>query len=585
MESTADTLNAEGTRLAERGELVEAEAKYREVLALDPKHARAMNNLGNVLKRQGALDEAETHYRGAIELGGSARAKKNLVLLYLDRGKLREIDALCAACEPSDAADLWQDIATACELKQQTMRAGSAWLTARELLPDRAEISAGLSRTTVELGFGPALRILVPRANLITPYVLQEQGDWFEDEIHFVRRLLRAGDRAIDIGANFGVFALSIAKAIGPEGRVLAVEPASTTYRFLAESAARNGFPQLTLVNRAVSEGPGQATFFNANSPELSGLASAGTAGWTETVELTTLDALGDQLEGKATFLKLDAEGEEVRILAGGRRFFQQHEPLVMAELRHGQTINEGLLDSLKGYGMSLYRLAPGPLVLEPLSPADYDAPFLLNIFACVPRRAELLREMGYLVAAGERKRHAPSAAAIERAEARQARASRGASPYPRFAEVVRTYFLSAEEPDADQRLMGLRAAYEGALALPRSVASKCLLARTANDLGRRFQANNAALDALAQLHSSQGGDAVVSPIASFDEEPIRTTAKDWAEAALLEFLLHRFAYSSIFDPPNMLDFAKKLAALPHPSERAKKVLQLAGASPTGRDS
>ena len=35
-------------------------------------------------------------------------------------------------------------------------------------------------------------KILIPDSlSLITPYVLKEQNDWFEDEIRFVRRLLQ----------------------------------------------------------------------------------------------------------------------------------------------------------------------------------------------------------------------------------------------------------------------------------------------------------------------------------------------------------------------------------------------------------
>ncbi len=37
-------------------------------------------------------------------------------------------------------------------------------------------------------------QIVVPDSlDLITPYVLQEQQDWFEDEIKFLRRLLQPG--------------------------------------------------------------------------------------------------------------------------------------------------------------------------------------------------------------------------------------------------------------------------------------------------------------------------------------------------------------------------------------------------------
>ncbi len=54
------------------------------------------------------------------------------------------------------------------------------------------------------------VRVVVPDSfGLITPYVLFEQQDWFEDEISFVRRVLQPGEQAIDIGANYGVYTLS----------------------------------------------------------------------------------------------------------------------------------------------------------------------------------------------------------------------------------------------------------------------------------------------------------------------------------------------------------------------------------------
>lgn len=94
-----------------------------------------------------------------------------------------------------------------------------------------------LSTTTLELFDG--VRIVVPDSlDRITPYVVLEQQDWFEDEIKFVRRLLKPGQKAIDIGANYGVYTLSMAKAVGPTGRVWAFEPASRTARLLAEGIA-----------------------------------------------------------------------------------------------------------------------------------------------------------------------------------------------------------------------------------------------------------------------------------------------------------------------------------------------------------
>ena len=76
-----------------------------------------------------------------------------------------------------------------------------------------------LPTTTLTLIDG--VRVVVPDSlDLITPYVLREQQDWFEEEIKFLRRFLQPGQNVIDIGANYGVYTLSMAQAVGSNGHV-----------------------------------------------------------------------------------------------------------------------------------------------------------------------------------------------------------------------------------------------------------------------------------------------------------------------------------------------------------------------------
>ena len=63
-----------------------------------------------------------------------------------------------------------------------------------------------------------------PGHHLLTPFVLAEQGDWFEDEIRFLRCWAEPGASVLDVGANYGTFALSLARAVGPDGSVIAVD-------------------------------------------------------------------------------------------------------------------------------------------------------------------------------------------------------------------------------------------------------------------------------------------------------------------------------------------------------------------------
>ena len=74
-----------------RGNYVEAEARYREALKIDPSMAIAHNNLGNVLLALGETEEASGHYREAVRLDqGLAAPHYNLSLIHQSRFELIE---------------------------------------------------------------------------------------------------------------------------------------------------------------------------------------------------------------------------------------------------------------------------------------------------------------------------------------------------------------------------------------------------------------------------------------------------------------------------------------------------------------
>jgi FkbM family methyltransferase len=247
--------------------------------------------------------------------------------------------------------------------------------------------------------------VAVPaRIDLLTPYVLLEQEDWFEDEIRFLRRALRPGMRAVDIGANYGLYSLSLAAGVGPAGRVWAVEPASATAAYLRHSVELNGFEQVHVIRTALSDRTGTARLSIEANAELNSLSDGGGHGATEEVPLTTLDALAaEYVWGAVDFLKLDAEGEEERIVSGGAAFLRSASPLVMFEIRHGDRLNLGLVDGLAAAGYACHRLVPGLGLLVPWDPAAPLDPFQLNLFACRPDRAEQLEREGLLERRGGR--------------------------------------------------------------------------------------------------------------------------------------------------------------------------------------
>jgi protein O-GlcNAc transferase len=240
-------------------------------------------------------------------------------------------------------------------------------------------------------------KVAVPDdVHLMTPFVLAEQGDWFEGEIHFIRRWLRPGMSVVDVGANYGLYTLTCAQLVGPEGRVWAYEPASLPRSFLAQSVANNGLANVSIADKALSDHEGTARLGIAANAELNSLGEVGQSG--ESVPLTTLDREWSSWGRDIDFLKLDAEGEEVRILSRAKKFFGRQNPLVMFEYKHGATVNQGLLQIAAELGMGIYRHLPGLNVLVPMSNSEAGDSYLLNVFGCSEERSKCLAAEGLLI-------------------------------------------------------------------------------------------------------------------------------------------------------------------------------------------
>jgi FkbM family methyltransferase len=188
----------------------------------------------------------------------------------------------------------------------------------------------------VSIRLSDGVTLAVPASlKSISTYVLLEQETWFEKECAFVGRWLKPGMTVIDIGANIGVYSLPMAMRVAPSGRVIAYEPASEPRRLLGISQRLNQANNLEIVAAALSDGERQGHLVFGTSSELNALGSAGPG---EAVRITSLDREGAaQSWPSPDFVKIDAEGEEERILPAARPFSIVHSPLVLFEIRRAR--------------------------------------------------------------------------------------------------------------------------------------------------------------------------------------------------------------------------------------------------------
>jgi FkbM family methyltransferase len=456
-------------------------------------------------------------------------------------------------------------------------------------------------RQTLEMADGS--RVVVPRSlRSITAYVLTEQRDWFEEEIRFVRRALEPGQRAVDIGANFGVFTLSMARAVGPAGHVWAFEPASRTADFLAQSIEVNGLANVSLRRMGISARAGSAALSLNEDPELNEIVRPGAAAAaSERIELCSLDEL-DQRESwhPVDFLKIDAEGEESRIIEGASAWLRRHSPLIQFEIKasSGSSLDAARRFADRGY--MPYRLVPGLGALVPFNFRDAVDPLQLNLFCCRPDRAARLAARGLLVEPHD----VPPSPGPDVLSPRNTDGSydwssslvsfeyargllevwRGGARTNERSQVERALalFSLARDPGVPvkERFLALRRSIElleKASRVPEFMRLGSL-ARVARAFGARAKAV-ASLDQLVRAAGTRGSfdpsEPFLAPCERFEGVSPSAGIQDWLLAAALEEFELASTYSSYYSASTSAIRLSKIASLGLGSEEMSRRLEL----------
>lgn len=204
---------------------------------------------------------------------------------------------------------------------------------------------------------GFELRVNLGNAEHQRMYFYGEHDERYE--VNNLKRIVRAGDTCWDIGANIGFYTCLFASLAGRSGRVVAFEPASVTASYLRKNLELNRFTadRVTVIKKAVGDGVYQKQlFFNvADMAEGTASLKSTQGGATELVQIDTLDNLYPTLP-LPDLIKIDVEGYQFEVLAGGKKFFSTHHPMIMAELRDNDpdTVRR-TQDYLRDLGYSFY--------------------------------------------------------------------------------------------------------------------------------------------------------------------------------------------------------------------------------------
>jgi FkbM family methyltransferase len=340
-----------------------------------------------------AISRAEVDRSGLEEKVGSALAESATRIAALESGLA---DLARSDTSPPDPAGPYRARFAASDeepvLASQVAR--DLKLVADRSLGLIVPLGNGLILARTSIGF-----LAIDTADAATIAYLAEGRIPEQGSLSLLTRLLKPGDGFIDAGANYGIFSIAGGRAVGPGGRVLAVEPNPPVVRALRTTLHLNGLAERTRVEEvAGGRQDAMATFFKAEISGHSSLWPLDEAAEPIQVKVQRLDAL-TKPGSRWSVVKLDTEGAELDILHGMERIRADNPDLhVIVEfgpihiVRQGSSI-ESWMSAWREAGFSAYEIHASRALVNPIRQTGLEEVGSLNLLMA-PRTSKIVGEL-----------------------------------------------------------------------------------------------------------------------------------------------------------------------------------------------
>ncbi|MDD5303857.1 MAG: FkbM family methyltransferase [Elusimicrobia bacterium] len=211
------------------------------------------------------------------------------------------------------------------------------WFGARYLR--WAAARAGLRPGVVEVPLFWGGRMRLPyseEADFVTLYLAGVPGGPEYKLVRYFIRTLKPGDSFYDAGANYGFYTVLAAEFVGAGGEIHAFEPLPE----IAAGLERNSpGPVARIVPAALWDRCGTATLYRHRLGDVFNTLEAEVTDFDPTrgplrteVRCTTLDEYAKE-HRPPTVIKIDVEGGEKRLIAGGLETFRKARPVIAMEV------------------------------------------------------------------------------------------------------------------------------------------------------------------------------------------------------------------------------------------------------------
>lgn len=181
----------------------------------------------------------------------------------------------------------------------------------------------------------------------------------------FCQKNVKEGNIVLDVGANMGYYTLIFANKVGDYGHVFAFEPEPQNCELLRKNVKINGYKNVTISKKAVSNVTGKGKLF-INTYNKANHRIYDSCDGKKFIEIDTirLDDYFSEFNQKIDFVKIDIEGSEYYALKGMEALLRRNSPnvVIMTEFWPKGLLLSGIepyqyIELISDIGLEIYKI------------------------------------------------------------------------------------------------------------------------------------------------------------------------------------------------------------------------------------
>ena len=231
-----------------------------------------------------------------------------------------------------------------------------------------------------QVNFGEAVVVLNPDDPVVSGAL--HFGVYEKAETNFFQTACHEGMTFLDVGANIGYYTALAARAVGPTGKVIAMEPDPESFKYLEHTIAANGTENVQAFPVAASDASATLPLYiSADNRGDNRLYAPGESRPQVEVEAVATDALlAENKIDTVNFIKIDVQGYEPKVIAGLRDTITRSPKLTLLTefwpkgIRDAGGDPQNFLNTLRELGLTLHELKADGELTELKDDADLIA-------------------------------------------------------------------------------------------------------------------------------------------------------------------------------------------------------------------